>query len=224
MSAGRRKHGGGKRRAAVGAEEPLRTCIACREARPKEALLRFVRAPSGELGFDVKGAIEGRGAYTCPDEVCVQKAAERGAFGRAFEAAVILPADLVAMTRQVLTMEGLAGLGLLRRQGRLFPGRTEALKQLTGGEAAIVVLAQDLTERSQKELAEAVGSRARIIQGPPKASMGDALGRGPTGVVAVGRGPLAGRVVCNLERLAGLGGSTADETTGAPCGSEGAGV
>jgi uncharacterized protein len=224
MSTPRRKHGGGKRRKAVGANEPLRTCIACRAAEPKEGLLRFVRAPSGEVFFDVKAALPGRGAYTCPNEGCVHKAAERGAFRRAFDAAVLLPADLVAATRQVLTVEGLLGLGLLRRQGRLFPGRTEALKQLKSGEAGAVILAQDLTERSHKELAEAVAGRARIIQGPPKASMGVAMGRGPTGVVAVGKGPFVSRVVCNLQRLAGLGGSAIDAPSGAPCGSGVAGV
>src|SRR5688500_442146 len=111
----KRKTGGGRRRAAVGANEPLRSCVACRTTAPKEGLLRFVRAPDGEVWFDVAADMPGRGAWTCPDPACVDKARERGGFARAFEAPVIAPVDLAARVRMVLENEALKGLGLLRR-------------------------------------------------------------------------------------------------------------
>lgn len=214
----KRKTGGGRRRAAAGANEPLRSCVACRTTAPKEGLLRFVRAPDGEVWFDVAADMPGRGAWTCPDPACVDKARERGGFARAFEAPVIAPVDLAARVRMVLENEALKGLGLLRRQGRLWPGRTEALAQASLGEAPIVVTARDLAERSVREAAAAVQGRAVVVVGPDKASMGDALGRGPTGVLALGQGRLAQRVVCNLQRLSRLSGLVSDENArGAPC-------
>lgn len=225
MATRRRKQGGGRRRQAVGAEEPLRTCVACRTTGPKEGLLRFVRAPDGEVWFDVGAEMPGRGAWTCPDPACVEKAKDRGGFARAFEAAVIVPVDLIDRVRTVLETEALHGLGLLRRQGRLWPGRTEALQHASHGEAPVVVTARDLAERSVREAAAAVEGRAVLVVGPDKASMGDALGRGPTGVLALGQGRLAKRVVCNLRRLSRLAGLVSDENAGvAPCESGVAGV
>lgn len=221
----RRKQGGGRRRQAVGATEPLRTCVACRQTEPKEGLLRFVRAPDGELWFDAAGTMPGRGALVCPDPACVVKAVEKGGFQRAFEAPVIVPVDLTERVRTVLELEALRGLGLLRRQGRLWPGRTEALQQAKAGGAHVVVAARDLAERSVREAAAAIEGRAVLVVGPDKASMGDALGRGPTGVLALGPGPLAKRVVCNLRRLSRLAGLVSDENARvAPCESGVAGV
>ncbi len=225
MSAKRRKIGGGRRQKAVGADEPLRTCVACRTTGPKEGLLRFVRAPDGEVWFDASALLPGRGAWTCPSAACVERASERGGFARAFEAPVIVPVDLVTRVRTVLQTEALHGLGLLRRQGRLWPGRTEAFSQTSVGEARVVVTACDLAERSVREAAAAVAGRAVLVVGPDKASMGDALGRGPTGVLALGQGRLAKRVVCNLQRLSRLLGLVSDENErAAPCETRVAGV
>ena len=68
----RRKQGGGKRRAARGDEEAMRTCIACRAVSPRDAALRFVRAPDGAVLLDVRSKLPGRGAHTCPRAACVQ--------------------------------------------------------------------------------------------------------------------------------------------------------
>lgn len=55
---------------------PLRTCIACRQRRPKRALIRIVRTPKGALEPDLQGKEPGRGAYVCPDWECWQSALE----------------------------------------------------------------------------------------------------------------------------------------------------
>ena len=60
----------GKRRKHV----PLRTCIACRQKRPKRELIRVVRTSAGALEVDPKGKRAGRGAYLCPGRQCWQVA------------------------------------------------------------------------------------------------------------------------------------------------------
>ncbi len=47
---------------------PLRTCVVCRDKKPKQALLRVVRRPDGEVEVDVTGRLSGRGAYVCTSD------------------------------------------------------------------------------------------------------------------------------------------------------------
>jgi predicted RNA-binding protein YlxR (DUF448 family) len=49
---------------------PERTCIACRQTKPKWELVRLVHTPKGELQIDQRGKKAGRGAYLCPTREC----------------------------------------------------------------------------------------------------------------------------------------------------------
>jgi predicted RNA-binding protein YlxR (DUF448 family) len=65
---------------------PIRSCVVCRQTSDKRALLRVVRLPERDGGMvvvDVTGKKPGRGAYICPDEVCVDKAIKGKRFERA---------------------------------------------------------------------------------------------------------------------------------------------
>jgi uncharacterized protein len=53
---------------------PMRVCIGCQEKKPKKELVRIVRTPNGEVMLDSTGKKAGRGAYICPQEVCLNKA------------------------------------------------------------------------------------------------------------------------------------------------------
>ena len=44
---------------------PMRTCVVCREKKPKHELLRIVRTPEGEVLVDASGKLNGRGGYVC---------------------------------------------------------------------------------------------------------------------------------------------------------------
>ncbi len=51
---------------------PLRTCIACKQSKPKKELVRIVK--SGEnISLDLTGRANGRGAYVCNDAECMKK-------------------------------------------------------------------------------------------------------------------------------------------------------
>lgn len=64
---------------------PIRQCVACREKREKHALARVVRTPEGEVLYDAKGKVNGRGAYVCRDIKCLEKAVKSRAIARALE-------------------------------------------------------------------------------------------------------------------------------------------
>ncbi len=62
---------------------PIRTCVACREAKPKRELTRIVLLPDGDVVIDKTGKLNGRGAYVCRRRSCGEEALMRGALARA---------------------------------------------------------------------------------------------------------------------------------------------
>ena len=67
---------------------PMRQCLGCREMKPKRELIRVVRSPEGEISLDFRGKASGRGAYVCPDPVCLKKAIRAKALERSLETAI----------------------------------------------------------------------------------------------------------------------------------------
>lgn len=61
---------------------PQRTCIACRQAEGKRALLRLVRTGEGVV-LDVTGKKAGRGAYVHPQRSCWERALSASLLQRA---------------------------------------------------------------------------------------------------------------------------------------------
>ena len=67
---------------------PMRQCVGCREMRPKKELIRVVKSPEGAISLDFRGTLPGRGAYLCPDSVCLARARKSKALERAFAQAI----------------------------------------------------------------------------------------------------------------------------------------
>ncbi len=59
----------------------MRRCIACRESKPQDELIRFV-VSNGAPAVDIDGRAEGRGFYLCRSEECADAAIKRKAFNR----------------------------------------------------------------------------------------------------------------------------------------------
>ena len=56
---------------------PQRTCLACRQAKEKKALIRLVRVESGVVEVDTSARKSGRGAYLCPKKGCWELALKK---------------------------------------------------------------------------------------------------------------------------------------------------
>lgn len=72
---------------------PLRTCVGCRQKRPKRELVRFVCGSNGELILDPRQILPGRGGYLCADSRCLQLAIKSRAFSRPLKATVRFDAE-----------------------------------------------------------------------------------------------------------------------------------
>lgn len=79
---------------------PLRMCVGCREMKPKKELLRVVRSPEDEISIDFTGKKSGRGAYICPEDACLQRAAKQKQLDRALERP-ISPDVIEQLRRQI---------------------------------------------------------------------------------------------------------------------------
>ena len=70
------------------ASEVSRTCIGCGNIRDKKTMIRIVKDPQGVIRADETGRANGRGAYICVSESCLEKAIKRRGLDRAFKTAV----------------------------------------------------------------------------------------------------------------------------------------
>lgn len=66
---------------------PMRTCIACKQEKPKKELIRVVKF-GDEISLDLTGKANGRGAYVCNDIACITKLKKNKLINRAFSCQV----------------------------------------------------------------------------------------------------------------------------------------
>ena len=73
---------------------PMRTCIACRQEKPKREMLRIVKNAAGEIGLDFSGKLPGRGAYICDSADCIARLGKYRLLNKNFSCEV--PAEVYA--------------------------------------------------------------------------------------------------------------------------------
>ena len=84
---------------------PLRTCIGCNETRDKSELVRIVKDKDNNIFLDKTGKSNGRGAYICKNNDCLDNAIRRKGFYRAFKMAVS-DEDIANIREELLNMRG----------------------------------------------------------------------------------------------------------------------
>ena len=81
--------------------QPTRTCIACRAAGAKRALVRVVRTPEGAVEVDPTGKAKGRGAYLHASRACWERALQKRLLAHALK--VTIPDESLAALRDYAT-------------------------------------------------------------------------------------------------------------------------
>jgi predicted RNA-binding protein YlxR (DUF448 family) len=94
---------------------PIRTCVACRESKPKRELVRVVRISQELVEVDRTGRKNGRGAYLCPAQECWEQAQRKRSLNQALEMTVS-PDNWTALLEYA---EGLPEQKVLKRAERL---------------------------------------------------------------------------------------------------------
>lgn len=64
---------------------PMRRCLGCMESKPKKELIRIVKSQDGAISVDRTGRLNGRGAYFCDSQECLDKLIKSGRLNKEFE-------------------------------------------------------------------------------------------------------------------------------------------
>ncbi len=79
----------------------MRMCVACRQMRPQNELIRIVRDNAlGAAVIDADKKLFGRGAYICRNIECIRKAEKKRGIERHFKCAV--PKELYKSAEELI--------------------------------------------------------------------------------------------------------------------------
>ena len=65
-------------------KKPARRCMGCNESKEKQELIRIVKSSDGIIEVDLTGKKNGRGAYICKNEECLNKVMKSKRLQRVF--------------------------------------------------------------------------------------------------------------------------------------------
>jgi uncharacterized protein len=130
-----------------------RTCIATREVRSPDEMLRFVRGPDGAVVPDLRRRLPGRGVWVTASADAVALAVKRKAFGRSLRAEVRVDQALPALVDRLLAEAALQSLAMANKAGRVVCGFSKVEAALRGREMAALIHASDAAEDGKRKLA-----------------------------------------------------------------------
>ncbi len=80
---------------------PIRSCLICNEKSDKRALYRIVKNKEGQVFFDPTLRANGRGAYVCEKESCIEKLKDSKRLDKAFQADIDIE-DKEKIVREIM--------------------------------------------------------------------------------------------------------------------------
>jgi uncharacterized protein len=183
--------------------DPLRRCIVTRDILPKDALIRFVIGPSGEIVPDVQGKLPGRGLWVKAERGALASAVAKGRFAKAARQPVDVSPDLVDRTAALLRQRCLDLIGLSRRAGQAVCGYERVRKALRDEGVGVLIAAADGAEDGRRRL-KAMASDVPTLALFTTAELSAAFGRENVVHAALAAGRLAERLIAESARLAGV--------------------
>lgn len=79
---------------------PMRKCTGCGEMKSKKEMLRVLKMTEGQIVLDHTGKQNGRGAYLCQNQSCLEKAFRNKGLERSLKCAI--PAEIVESLKKEL--------------------------------------------------------------------------------------------------------------------------
>jgi len=185
-------------------EKPQRSCLGCRQSRDRDALIRFVLTPQGELVPDIEVKLPGRGAYTCVSMTCLQAALKQRQFSRAFkrEVVTVTPDEMTGQVGGIMQKRILGYIGLANKAGQVISGGSLVSDAIRGGhKPGLILIASDVSEAigEKIELLAAVHHIAcfRVLV---KDDFGAILGKAPRSAIAIRAGGFVAQLMYEIER------------------------
>jgi len=185
-------------------EKPQRSCLGCRQSRDRDALIRYVLSPQGELVADIEAKLPGRGAYTCVSHTCLQAALRQRQFSRAFkrEVATAPPDEMTGQVVGSMLRRILGYIGLANKAGQVISGGSLVSDAIRSGhKPGLILVATDVSEGigEKIELLATVHHIAclRVLS---KDDFGAILGKAPRSAIAIKPGGFVAQLTYEIER------------------------
>ncbi|MEJ0071693.1 MAG: RNA-binding protein [Pseudomonadota bacterium] len=182
---------------------PHRRCVATGQVADKDALLRFVVGPSGQLVPDLQQRLPGRGIYLTPDRAAIEAAVKKRLFARAARRPVEVPAQLADRLEAQIAERAIELIGLARRAGQAVLGYDQVAAWLKTGRNGLLLQACDAAPAGRARLAAMAGERP-VVELLRAQELAQPFGREHVVHVVLAAGGIASRVRGELTRLAGL--------------------
>ncbi len=203
---------GHPKRLAAGAEDqPQRRCIASGAVKDKQALLRFVIDPQGQVVPDIGGRLPGRGIWVSANRQMLKKACEKNLFARAARAQVTVSADLVERVEGLLVRRCLDRIGMARRAGQAVSGYEKVSEWLRAGRGGVLLAAADGAPGARAKM-RAAGPDVPVVDVFCADELGMTAGRERTVHLVIAPGKLALGVRRDAARLSGFRNDDAQAT------------
>lgn len=186
-------------------DDTVRRCALTRERLPKQDLIRFVLAPSGEIVPDLKERLPGRGVWVTADHARVAEAAKRNVFARALKVQAKVPAGLADQVDRLLVKAALGALAVANKAGEVVFGTAKVEEAIAKGKVAALIHASDAADDGRRKLDGKFRAAARLEKPAPiRLFSADELGlaSGKTNVIhaALIQGGAAAKFLANASR------------------------
>ena len=193
-----------------------RLCIATGQTIPVAGMVRFVRAPTGEVVPDISGDLPGRGVWVSADRGLVETAIKRRAFARGLTPeqksgnksgergpALSVPQNLSEEVERLLAARCLGLLGLARKSGALEAGAEKVTAAAKAKKIAILIEAGD-GARDGREKLRRLSPGVPVVDLFSSRELGLALGRENVVHAALTSAGFADRFMTEVRRLQGF--------------------
>lgn len=184
-----------------------RTCIATRAVRPPAEMIRFVRAPDGQVVPDIRRKLPGRGVWVTATAEAVREALKRKAFGRSFKADVTVDPQLAETVDRLLADAALQALAMANKAGRVVAGFGKVEGALRSGDAVALLHATDAAPDGKRKLAQGVHGKLGVMELFASEQLSLALGRPHVIHAALLPGPVSAAFIDRCDALARYRGS-----------------
>ena len=185
---------------------PERTCVATREVRPADELIRFVRAPDGTVVPDLKRALPGRGVWVTATAEAVRLAIKKKAFSRGFKDAAIVAPDLDLQVGDLILKQTLAMLGFVNKAGLAVTGFAKVESALAQDQVVALVHASDASDDGVRKVSQTARRHGRDRAASIRRFSGEqldlALGRSNVVHAAVLAGPVSAAFLARCDAYA----------------------
>jgi uncharacterized protein len=177
-------------------------------------MVRFVRAPSGEVVPDIAGDLPGRGVWISASRDLVDKAVQARAFARGLtpeaksgkispKAGLSVPADLSGSVERLLAKRCLDLLGLARRSGALTAGAEKVMSLARSRKIAVLIEASDGAADGRDKIRRLCPD-VPVVEMFTSGELGLALGRENVVHAALTSDGFAERFATEVRRLEGF--------------------